>query len=520
MRRTPRWADAGWILLLLGTPLNAAANETREGPRVTVAEGELQGRRSEGTDQFLAIPFAAPPMGTLRWQPPVAAASWPGVRRADRLPPACPQTTADSFDEDCLYLNVYRPARQSTHAALPVMLWIHGGIFRHGSSAEYDPSELARETQTLVVTINYRLGALGFLAHPWLSAESLDGVSGNYGFMDQVAALRWVHHNISAFGGDPARITLAGQSAGGFSVCGHLVSPASRGFFAGAIMQSVFCAADDLADKEVAGQTFAEEVGCGDDTNVMSCLRALPVSELLAANDDYPAGLVAGSSVLPREPRESVHDGDFSHVPILIGNVRDEIRIGVIPLYPLAPDSYPFLLATFVPSVAAALPEALAEYPASDFADPAYALSTATSDSSYGGCQIRREAAAFASYTRTFLYEFDDPRAPVPRSVTLPPGFELGSSHSSELSYLFAAGPLVQIDAPRRSRAQRRLSREMQRAWGAFVQRGDPSLRRGPRWPAYEPASDLVMRLEPGGIRATSDYSERHRCAFWDSLIP
>ena len=229
---------------------------------------EVRGAAVSGGYDFLGLPYAAPPTGNLRWRPPRPAADWHGVRDASQFAPSCPQPTQDNpflppgpLSEDCLYLNVYTPTLWRD-ADRPVLVWIHGGGFTEDGARNYDGSKLAADG-TVVVTINYRLGALGFLAHPALAARP-GGPAGNYGLMDQEAALRWVQRNIGRFGGDPRNVTIAGQSAGGVSVLAQLVSRNSRGLFQRAIVQSGAFALTQkpLGDAEAAGETFAAQAGC------------------------------------------------------------------------------------------------------------------------------------------------------------------------------------------------------------------------------------------------------------------
>src|SRR5512133_1190862 len=238
----------------------------RSAPIVRTDSGAVRGVAVAGGFAFRRLPYAAPPTGELRWRAPRPPASWRGVRDATQYAASCPQQPSGfagpgPFSEDCLYLNVSTPTLRR-HAQRPVLVWIHGGGFTQDASRNYDASKLAA-AGILVVTINYRLGALGFLAHPALAARP-GGPAGNYGLMDQQAALRWVKRDISRFGGDPHNVTIAGQSAGGVAVLAHLVSTRSRGLFQRAIVQSGTFALNQrpLATAEAAGQTFATAVGC------------------------------------------------------------------------------------------------------------------------------------------------------------------------------------------------------------------------------------------------------------------
>jgi len=236
---------------------------------VTTAGGAVRGKVVAAAGEFLGIPYAAPPVGALRWRPPRPPAPWPGVRQATSYAPHCPQPSSSfgvaSTSEDCLYLNVFTPA--GNHARnLPVMVWVHGGALRTGESDDYNPAGLVRHG-VVVVTINYRIGALGFLADAALASHP-GGPSGDYGLMDQQAALRWVQRNIRGFGGDPGDVTLFGESAGGLSTLAQLVSPGGRGLFQRAIVESgtYDLTGQSLAAAESDGQAFAAKVGCTRDT--------------------------------------------------------------------------------------------------------------------------------------------------------------------------------------------------------------------------------------------------------------
>src|SRR5947209_13557256 len=261
----------------------AAAPHSGGVPIVRIADGSVRGAAVPSGYEFLGLPYAASPTGDLRWRPPQPPAGWEGVRDATQFAPSCPQPASPfappaPFSEDCLYLNVYTPTLRR-HADRPVLVWIHGGGFTEDASRNYDGSKLAADG-TVVVTINYRLGALGFLAHPAFASRP-GGSAGNYGLMDQQAALRWVRRNITRLGGDPHNVTIAGQSAGGVAVLAQLVSHSARGLFERAIVQSGAFALTQqpLADAETAGESFAATAGCPDQT--ARCLRRLSVAALV-----------------------------------------------------------------------------------------------------------------------------------------------------------------------------------------------------------------------------------------------
>src|SRR5215467_13331979 len=286
-RARTRLAVAGVTLGALVTTAPAVSASTlggqtpASGPVTGTANGPVRGLANGAVNEFRGIPYAAPPVGALRWQPPQPAASWSGVRDATQFAPHCAQSASPfgqaTTSEDCLYLNVSTPSRG--HGPLPVMVWIHGGALVTGESNDYDPTQLVADG-AIVVTINYRLGALGFLAHPALVGAG--GSSGDYGLMDQQAALRWVQRNISRFNGDPSNVTIFGESAGGLSVLSQLVSPGAHGLFDRAIVESGAYALNTTsqANAETAGEAFATAVGCAAQT--AACLRSVPVQTVLA----------------------------------------------------------------------------------------------------------------------------------------------------------------------------------------------------------------------------------------------
>src|SRR5579875_794989 len=309
---------------------DAASGQGTAGPVAGTADGAVRGLANGAVDEFLGIPYAAPPVGALRWRPPQPAASWSGVRDATTFAPHCPQPASPfgeaSTSEDCLYLNVFTPSQRAAGPGYPVMVWIHGGAFVSGESNDYDPTQLVEDGVT-VVTFNYRLGALGFLAHPALA--DANGQSGDYGLMDQQAALRWVQRNIASFGGDPRSVTIFGESAGGLSVLAQVASPQARGLFDRAIVESgsYNLSQASLASAEAAGEAFAAKAGCASQT--AACLRSLPVSTILADQDAAGYTPNINTEVLPETLETAFAAGDFNRVPIVNGTNHDEWRLFV-----------------------------------------------------------------------------------------------------------------------------------------------------------------------------------------------
>src|ERR1035438_7026725 len=301
---------------------------------VTTDRGAVRGVITAGgrVANYLGVAYAAPPVGTLRWRPPQPVAAWTGVRAADHYGRVCAQPSSGdgpgSSSEDCLLINVQRPALGDTRQRLPVYVYIHGGGLTTGDGRDFNMEKIVRETGVVGVTFNYRLGVFGFLAHTGLTAEQ--GQSGNYGFLDQQAALRWLRRNAAAFGGDPSRVTVGGESAAGWSVCAHLVSPGSRGLFAQAMIQSGACETETRDQGDAIGAGFAANAGCSDanPATAVACLRALPATDLVydESNLGFTPVLVRGTRALPQDPRSAIRSGDFSHVPVLIGGTPAEGR--------------------------------------------------------------------------------------------------------------------------------------------------------------------------------------------------
>ncbi len=488
---------------------------------VSTTGGLVQGVATLDKRHFAGIPYAAPPVGPLRWQPPQPAVPWTGVRDATRIGPRCVQDEGSDLemgrhaDEDCLTLNVWTPP--PTEELRPVMVWLHGGSFINGNGAMYDSRWFVDRGDIVVVTLNYRLGALGFLAHPALGPA---GAVGNYGLADQQAALRWVRDNIAAFGGDPDKVTLAGESAGGMAVCDHLVAPDSRGLFRSAIIQSAPCQAQlALPEAERISADYARDVGCGDPATAAACLRALPVRELRKPvwydriGEDTLSGPVYGSAVLPEDPMVAIRQGRGADVPVLIGSNRDEFTLFTALQYlrdgrQYPPGEYPDLLAdTFGPDADAVG----ARYPLDRYGNrTASAYAAAVTDGVFA-CVADQMAEQLAGVNDVYAYEFNDPNPPTPEPMRDLP-FPVGASHSLELRYLFDVG-----GAPPLNPAQQELSNQMIDFWASFVADGVPSAAGAPEWPPVRGVGPW-MSLRPDGSRVVTDFEQAHQCEFWDGI--
>ncbi len=510
------------VLALTAMSGTAAAAQGRHHPPLARTDsGILRGAGSDRVDSFLGVPYAAAPVGELRWRLPEPAPRWHGVRDAvsygDRCAALASTNGPLSESEDCLYLNVQRPAGTRPGARLPVYFFIHGGGLQNGSSNQHDGGLIVRRTGVVVVTINYRLGVFGFLAHPALTAEA--GQSGNYGFADQQAALRWVHRNIAAFGGDPRRVTIGGESAGGFSVCAHLSAPGSRGLFAAAMIQSGSCPSQTLAQGEAAGTTVASAVGCTDPATAAACLRAVPVGRLLDTRG--PAAFVRGVPVLPHDPDTAVRSGEFAHVPVVVGANRDEGRTFAQGFIGQTREQYEsFVRGSFGDTVLARYP-----WPAdADAFTPAYLVGAILTDSGtiagIGGCGNRSLTRALASHTRTYAYEFAHRTGP--GLAPEPAGYVWGAGHAAELAYLWPSFDNGTPIAPTFDASERRLAADMVDAWGAFVRTGHPLAAGRARWPSFT-ATEKVMSLRAGG-RSTlvpdARIAAEHNCDLWPQPAP
>jgi para-nitrobenzyl esterase len=401
----------------------AASTEvsTQSACLVNARQGPIQGQDRGTSCAFLGIPFAAPPVGALRWKPPQAAPTWTTTRNATTPPPSCPNvnTGTPAGNEDCLKLNVW-VADPLPGGSAPVIVWFHTGSFLAASAnfASHNGQRLAEETGVVIVAANYRLGPLGFLAHPALAAE--EPSTGNYGLQDQQAALAWVRDNIAAFGGDPGNVTVAGTSAGGDSVGLHMTSPASAGLFHRAIIESGTPTIrwPSLTEATAQGQAFATALGCTDAAAAASCLRLKTLDQILTA---LPVGSqqvveqpgrvfwqpVVDGVTIPSQPRELFAAGAFSHVPTIIGTVRDEASGSFVTRsFPIGPTAEQY--AAWVHSEFGADGSAvLAQYPSPAFASPFDAMSRLVTDAQFV-CESRRLARYLSdAHVPAYVFSYD-----------------------------------------------------------------------------------------------------------------
>jgi para-nitrobenzyl esterase len=498
--------------------------------RVTIDTGVLHGARTGAIRHFFGIPYAAPPIGANRWRVPQPAATWTGTRDALQVGSECPQSFLGSADdEDCLFVNVWTPPGARD---LPVMVWLHGGGFIFGSGGDkwYDGGLLAARG-VVVVTLNYRLGALGFMAHAALDADDpAYPTSGNYGLEDQRAALAWVQRNIAAFGGDPHRVTLFGESAGGFSTCVHYLSSRTQGLFDAAIVESGLCGADLMAPSHATasaqGAALAEKLGCsGNDATTLACMRATGVDEILSATalpplmGQMPGGQFYQSEFLPanlpnidgfviaQALRPAFAAGNYDPRPLIVGTNKDEGSEFLSSLYALTIDDETAMRAALAIRFGAANVDAIvARYPVASFASANDALAAVTTDAFFV-CPARQVArAASAHGASVFRYSFEHP-------IDNPFEAGLGVFHGSEVPFVFGNDdfPLGSIGA-----SGAPLSQQMQAYWTALAVAHDPNGGASPAWPAYDGGADPYLLLDvpiapAAGLKAAL-------CDFWDAL--
>jgi para-nitrobenzyl esterase len=522
-RRVAGLAAAASVFACVPCVLAVRAAGASPGAVVRTAQGSVQGVTVGSVEQFRGVPYAAPPVGDLRWRAPAPPAPYAGgMLQAANFPAPCVQGNAPAGfpppSEDCLYLNLYRPAGTKEGRKMPVLMYIHGGGFGGGTASARDGSPLASSQDMIVIMINYRLSVLGWLGLAALDAETPNGASsGNYGFLDMVASLRWVQDNIDAFGGDRDNVTIAGTSTGGVSVCALMTAPLRETLFHRAIIESGECTHTSafIISHQTAlsrGASFAAKAGCTDPATFASCLRSKPAAALQAATAGVGTFVAnIGGSLIPKAPLQAIGSGEVAQVPVIVGVTHDEQRRNPIPTtgFPATEQTYEKYLTNTFGLLA---PLVAAQYPSKGFSDPAYAAGAVASDSGapngIGVCPMLVElGAALAKQTKTFAYELNDPLASV---VTDPPGFEAGSLHTAEIGFLYLE------NAPgTRSAEQVQLAARMQRYWGTFARTGRPG--DDSQWAPLQTGAGSVLRFQPRGDTQlpTAAMSSEHRCAFW-----
>ena len=493
----------------------------QESDAVETALGPIQGIAYERSSAFLGIPYASPPVGERRFERPSPIEPWENTFKATDYGPPCPQLGREGISEDCLTLNIWTPKLQGDPA--PVMVWIHGGGMRTGSSD--NPFSVGRfiaeERGIVVVSLNYRLGPFGFLAHP-----SLGAASGNYGLWDQQAGLKWVQDHIAHFGGDPSNVTLMGESAGSASTCVHLASPLSEGLFHKVIMQSGPCASvgpDGMspvvpkAEMESQGEALAQLLGCGPEANQAACLRSKSVDDILNGLPLVPGGIVLGEGVnwfpnidgelIPDLPLSRILDGKVKPLPTIIGSTADEGTVFAAAaelIFVSGNDYIERIEKRFGPLAQ----QVLAEYPPFAHGLPFHALSKLLGDMVFV-CPARQTARALtASFAPTYLYSFD-----INPSYASVMAF-FGAFHASEIPFVFHSLP----EPLEFTSSEAAVSLEMVSYWTSFARHGHPNDAANVQWPLHG-EEDRHLEIGSHGITVGRHLS-RDNCDFWDSIWP
>jgi len=554
--RSPRKAMTRVLLLgallAAGTLSPPAMTQERgnrdDGPVVHTAEGPVRGSAKNGVGIFLGIPYAAPPIGALRWMPPQPVEHWSEPLDATHYANTCPQVTElgafagpSSTTEDCLYLNVFTSNLGHNGQGNPVLVWIHGGGNVDGESNDYDGTKLATGgplgSPTVVVTLNYRLGLFGFLAHPALDREGHP--FGNYGILDTQAVLQWVQRNIAAFGGDPTRVALGGQSAGSEDTGANLVSPLAAGLFNRAILQSAPWASSTfylpLSVALTNGMAFARAAGCpGQDADAAACLRALSAPRILQlqgtpnASSPFVTGTMVDGTIIPVLPETAYATGQFNKMPIMGGNTQQELTFSnAITEYFSGPPQTPMTAAQYEASIRSVYPAALAaavlaEYPVSDYPSPQLASSAAGTDPLIA-CQPRHVVHLLAKWVPVYQYEFNYQNAP----YYFPdmPGFVALASHTIDIQFLFPNwhGGQLGVNSRSLNAQETTLSDQLVAAWTNFARTGNPNGSGNSPWPQFtnEPGAPAILSQNVPSLSTFADtqYAASHHCGFWDPIL-
>jgi para-nitrobenzyl esterase len=520
-----------------GEALHAAVKQALSaGDSIVVVTdaGAVRGLLHDEVADFKGIPYAAAPVGNLRWQLPRERKPWAGTLDATKFGNSCPQAaryglTEASYEEDCLSLNITVPGTSATAAKsnkLPVLVWIYGGAFVGGSSALYPLDHMARIGNVIVVSINYRIGVFGFMAHPAFDRAT----DGDYGQADQRQALLWVKRNIQRFGGDPGNVTIAGESAGAASVCVQMLAPvAAKGLFQKAIVQSAGCVQHlrTLDESDRIGLKVAAEVGCAEAATALACMRAKSVKVLVDAaakvggSDVMTFAPSVGTLAVPRQGAQAMASGQFVHVPMINGGNREELRLYVAYA---AQDGQHVTAQNYAASLKVIYgdkaPLVLAEYPLSGFSSAPSALGSVMSDfrpdNGLNNCIYLQTAKLASKHVTVYEYEFADPDPP---PVMRDPGFEMGAVHSAELPYQFPHfSNTKKLDGPDLTLGAQMLSDQMLEYWTSFAATGAPRARNARVWTPFK-AGSRVLRLDQGRVDYF-DATAAHHCSFWQRQYP
>ena len=514
---TDTGVDAGSVALDAAAPEDAGFDPSPEPGVVETRQGAVIGTQVADTLVFLGVPYAAPPTGPRRWSAPEAPPNFDGRFMATDFGPRCPQTDSDgqpTGSEDCLHLNIWTPTDAPGRRRLPVLFFIHGGGNVRGSTREvlYDGRPLSEDHDVLVVTINYRLGALGYLVHPEL--DTADEPSGNYGILDQIRALQWVRDNIANFGGDPDRVMIFGESAGARNTCILVASPGASGLFAAALMQSGPCTARTRANVSATSRVQIERSGCAEAAGgEIACLRGKTAMEIIQDNppvvvvgapNDNPGPHVDGR-VIPAQPYARIAAGEHHRVPMVIGSNADETSRSV-PSLPTAADYEAQVRSQF----GALADVILSQYPAMDFSSPRAAFVALTTDAQFT-CNARADARAFAQGQTepVFRYFWTQGLDAAPRLAPF------GAYHAVELFFVFQT---LRLAGYQPTDAETQLAERVGEYWTELATTGDPNGTGDMTWPTYDSATEPVLVFDADGIQ-TATGIRAARCDFWDQWL-
>lgn len=505
-----------------GSSGGPGASDPRDATVVVTDRGAVRGARSGDALAFKGIPYAAPPVGDLRWRPPAPAAPWQGVREATSWGPRCIQLFGPGDvegAEDCLVLNVFTPAARGKDP-LPVLVFMHGGSNVWGASSDtwngvdvYDGSYAAAHGPAVVVTINYRLAAMGFLALPAFANENGDAATGNYGLYDQQAALAWVQRNIAAFGGDPRRVMLFGQSAGAVDTCAQMASPLAEGLFSRALLMSGSCGAFTRADGAFYAEKVTRRLGCDAAPDVAACLRAKSADEVTRATRYYEIigggffGPTIDGHVLPRDPLAIVASGAHHHVPLVVGTTSDEMSEFVWAFVDRAPTTDAEYRADVAKYFGGWADRVVAEYPASTYGSYMAAFEALFADSSFlcpSRDLVRAAAVSQAEPVRRYIFQhrFENPK--------LAPS---GAAHGFDVFFaLHNLGGSEILPSP----GEVSLADTMLGYFTRFAATGDPNGGGAPPWPVYDAARHLHLVLDE--TTSVGDDDRDGPCDLWAAL--
>ncbi len=506
-----------------GNVVNHCATDTSTNSSIVITKnGPVQGTVNSTSLAFLGIPYAKPPVGNLRWKPPESLECSEVTLNATSFESACIQKSPSgvvSGSEDCLRLNLWKPLNGESSKA--VMVFIHGGGNMTGSPSEdnsgiklYDGQMLAERGDVIVITLNYRLNIFGYFMYSELEQESSNGVSGNYGILDQIAALKWIKDNVAAFGGDPSRVLLFGESGGATDVCGLLASPLAAGLFSSAIIQSGSCLGKTKSAVESWSQAFIASTSCSSSVNKLDCLRGLSETDIVSAMNSTvteggiiqtPAGPTVDGYVLPQMPNVAFAEGSHNKVPVIIGVNADETALPLFNVPTLTAGEYVVAINLLFGTTVGA--QVLSRYPSANFLSPRLAYIAMTTDSQFV-CPARQSALALDQGQTQPVYRY------LYTHLMSGSAFFLGAAHGLELFYVFQTMSRLPSYTP--STGDLALEEHVLGYWTQMAKTGSPNGLGSPIWPEFSSVNDdyLNLRDSPvGGLGVLTSH-----CDFWDTL--